>query len=198
MFKNNKLQNHTNIFRIIFNVILIILCIAIINYSYDTYLTNLKNPISDAQKLTIIFIVLLSIFILWTLYKIIVNIISFVQNMKLKKEQLLTLTRTDDYILFVNSKKVVGIKLLIFSFVFILLSLIFWGVLIFSSATPIWINLIYLFLWILLLNSFIRNIILYSSKRNLNNPKKIAELKKYYLLTSFKFVSFIKSINENS
>lgn len=198
MFKNNKLQNHTNIFRIIFNVILIILCIAIINYSYDTYLTNLKNPISDAQKLTIIFIVLLSIFILWTLYKIIVNIISFVQNMKLKKEQLLTLTRTDDYILFVNSKKVVGIKLLIFSFVFILLSLIFWGVLIFSSATPIWINLIYLFLWILLLNSFIRNIILYNSKRNLNNPKKIAELKKYYLLTSFKFVSFIKSINENS
>lgn len=198
MFKNNKLQNHTNIFRIIFNVILIILCIAIINYSYDTYLTNLKNPISDAQKLTIIFIVLLSIFILWTLYKIIVNIISFVQNMKLKKEKLLTLTRTDDYILFVNSKKVVGIKLLIFSFVFILLSLIFWGVLIFSSATPIWINLIYLFLWILLLNSFIRNIILYSSKRNLNNPKKIAELKKYYLLTSFKFVSFIKSINENS
>lgn len=198
MFNNNKLQNHTNIFRIIFNVILIILCIAIINYSYDTYLTNLKNPISDAQKLTIIFIVLLSIFILWTLYKIIVNIISFVQNMKLKKEQLLTLTRTDDYILFVNSKKVVGIKLLIFSFVFILLSLIFWGVLIFSSATPIWINLIYLFLWILLLNGFIRNIILYSSKRNLNNPKKIAELKKYYLLTSFKFVSFIKSINENS
>lgn len=198
MFKNNKLQNHTNIFRIIFNVILIILCIAIINYSYDTYLTNLKNPISDAQKLTIIFIVLLSIFVLWTLYKIIVNTISFVQNMKLKKEQLLTLTRTDDYILFVNSKKVVGIKLLIFSFVFILLSLIFWGVLIFSSATPIWINLIYLFLWILLLNSFIRNIILYSSKRNLNNPKKIAELKKYYLLTSFKFVSFIKSIYENS
>lgn len=198
MFKNNKLQNHTNIFRIIFNVILIILSIAIINYSYDTYLTNLKNPISDAQKLTIIFIVLLSIFVLWTLYKIIVNIISFVQNMKLKKEQLLTLRRTDDYILFVNSKKVVGIKLLIFSFVFILLSLIFWGVLIFSSATPIWINLIYLFLWILLLNSFIRNIILYNSKRNLNNPKKIVELKKYYLLTSFKFVSFIKSIYENS
>lgn len=198
MFKNNKLQNHTNIFRIIFNVILIILCIAIINYSYDTYLTNLKNPISDAQKLTIIFIVLLSIFVLWTLYKIIVNIISFFQNMKLKKEQLLTLRRTDDYILFVNSKKVVGIKLLIFSFVFILLSLIFWGVLIFSSTTPIWINLIYLFLWILLLNSFIRNIILYSSKRNLNNPKKIAELKKCYLLTSFKFVSFIKSIYENS
>lgn len=198
MFKNNKLQNHTNIFRIIFNVILIILCIAIINYSYDTYLTNLKNPISDAQKLTIIFIVLLSIFVLCTLYKIIVNIISFVQNMKLKKEQLLTLTRTDDYILFVNSKKVVGIKLLIFSFVFILLSLIFWGVLIFSSATPIWINLIYLFLWILLLNSFIRNIILYSSKRSLNNPKKIAELKKCYLLISFKFVSFIKSIYENS
>lgn len=198
MFKNNKLQNHTNIFRIIFNVILIILCIAIINYSYDTYLTNLKNPISDAQKLTIIFIVLLSIFVLWTLYKIIVNIISFVQNIKLKKEQLLTLRRTDDYILFVNSKKVVGIKLLIFSFVFILLSLIFWGVLIFSSTTPIWINLIYLFLWILLLNSFIRNIILYNSKRNLNNPKKIAELKKCYLLTSFKFVSFIKSIYENS
>lgn len=198
MFKNNKLQNHTNIFRIIFNVILIILCIAIINYSYDTYLTNLKNPISDAQKLTIIFIVLLSIFVLWTLYKIIVNIISFFQNMKLKKEQLLTLRRTDDYILFVNSKKVVGIKLLIFSFVFILLSLIFWGVLIFSSTTPIWINLIYLFLWILLLNSFIRNIILYNSKRNLNNPKKIAELKKCYLLTSFKFVSFIKSIYENS
>lgn len=198
MFKNNKLQNHTNIFRIIFNVILIILCIAIINYSYDTYLTNLKNPISDAQKLTIIFIVLLSIFVLWTLYKIIVNIISFVQNMKLKKEQLLTLRRTDDYILFVNSKKVVGIKLLIFSFVFILLSLIFWGVLIFSATTPIWINLIYLFLWILLLNSFIRNIILYNSKRNLNNPKKIAELKKCYLLTSFKFVSFIKSIYENS
>lgn len=198
MFKNNKLQNHTNIFRIIFNVILIILCIAIINYSYDTYLTNLKNPISDAQKLTIIFIVLLSIFVLWTLYKIIVNIISFVQNMKLKKEQLLTLRRTDDYILFVNSKKVVGIKLLIFSFVFILLSLIFWGVLIFSSTTPIWINLIYLFLWILLLNSFVRNIILYNSKRNLNNPKKIAELKKCYLLTSFKFVSFIKSIYENS
>lgn len=198
MFKNNKLQNHTNIFRIIFNVILIILCIAIINYSYDTYLTNLKNPISDAQKLTIIFIVLLSIFVLWTLYKIIVNTISFFQNMKLKKEQLLTLRRTDDYILFVNSKKVVGIKLLIFSFVFILLSLIFWGVLIFSSTTPIWINLIYLFLWILLLNSFIRNIILYNSKRNLNNPKKIAELKKCYLLTSFKFVSFIKSIYENS
>lgn len=198
MFKNNKLQNHTNIFRIIFNVILIILCIAIINYSYDTYLTNLKNPISDAQKLTIIFIVLLSIFVLWTLYKIIVNTISFVQNMKLKKEQLLTLRRTDDYILFVNSKKVVGIKLLIFSFVFILLSLIFWGVLIFSSTTPIWINLIYLFLWILLLNSFIRNIILYNSKRSLNNPKKIAELKKCYLLTSFKFVSFIKSIYENS
>lgn len=198
MFKNNKLQNHTNIFRIIFNVILIILCMAIINHSYDTYLTNLKNPISDAQKLTIIFIVLLSIFVLWTLYKIIVNIISFVQNMKLKKEQLLTLRRTDDYILFVNSKKVVGIKLLIFSFVFILLSLIFWGVLIFSSTTPIWINLIYLFLWILLLNSFIRNIILYNSKRSLNNPKKIAELKKCYLLTSFKFVSFIKSIYENS
>lgn len=198
MFKNNKLQNHTNIFRIIFNVILIILCIAIINYSYDTYLTNLKNPISDAQKLTIIFIVLLSIFVLWTLYKIIVNTISFVQNMKLKKEQLLTLRRTDDYILFVNSKKVVGIKLLIFSFVFILLSLIFWGVLIFSSTTPIWINLIYLFLWILLLNSFIRNIILYNSKRSLNNPKKIAELKKCYLLISFKFVSFIKSIYENS
>lgn len=198
MFKNNKLQNHTNIFRIIFNVILIILCIAIINHSYDTYLTNLKNPISDAQKLTIIFIVLLSIFVLWTLYKIIVNIISFVQNMKLKKEQLLTLRRTDDYILFVNSKKVVGIKLLIFSFVFILLSLIFWGVLIFSSTTPIWINLIYLFLWILLLNSFIRNIILYNSKRSLNNPKKIVLLKKCYLLTSFKFVSFIKSIYENS